>query len=300
MVLQKGKIMVGPIYDDYVAESSETVLLQGDDREKEKKHTLISRILGFVAMGLSLIGMLTLFAPLFEVTILKEVQINLLNIFQIKDLLDYFSLDSKAINWLIALIFAGLGLAFVSAILDIFANKPCKIVSTILKGLAFAVPVTFIIFLYAERTEVSAGSGLWANAVLLLIAFALALTAAIMLPKKRNENPVMDAPPAAGGIAFSSGSCAGYEIPVTAGEMVVIGKDPAQCSVIIDRSYKKVSRVHCTVEYDAAQDLYIVTDRSTNGTNVVGGMRLQSGSASYLQRGAVLNLAGTDNIFRLL
>lgn len=110
----------------------------------------------------------------------------------------------------------------------------------------------------------------------------------------------MDTPPAAGGIAFSSGSCAGYEIPITAGEMVVIGKDPAQCSVIIDRSYKKVSRVHCMVEYDAAQDLYIVTDRSTNGTNVVGGMRLQPGSASLFARGAVLNLAGTDNIFRLL
>ena len=278
--------MVGPIYDDYVAESPNAVLLQNDDREKEKKHTLISRILGFVAMGLSLIGMLTLFAPLFEVTILSKVKIGLRNIFEIKDLMDYFGVDSKGINWLIALIFVGLGFAFVSAILDIFANKPCKIVSTIFKGLAFAVPVTFIIFLRAEKSEVSAGAGLWANAVLLLIAFALALTAAIMLPKKRNENPgtVMDTPPAAGGIAFSSGSCAGYEIPITAG----------------DRSYKKVSRVHCMVEYDAAQDLYIVTDRSTNGTNVVGGMRLQPGSASYLQRGAVLNLAGTDNIFRLL
>lgn len=294
--------MVEPIYDDYVAESPNAVLLQNDDREKEKKHTLISRILGFVAMGLSLIGMLTLFAPLFEVTILKKLEFGLRNIFEIKDLMDYFCVDSKGIDWLIALIFVGLGLAFVSAILDIFANKPCKIVSTIFKGLAFAVPVTFIIFLRAEKSEVSAGAGLWANAVLLLIAFALALTAAIMLPKKRNENQgtVMDTPPAAGGIAFSSGSCAGYEIPITAGEMVVIGKDPAQCSVIIDRSYKKVSRVHCMVEYDAAQDLYIVTDRSTNGTNVVGGMRLQPGSASYLQRGAVLNLAGTDNIFRLL
>ena len=48
--------MVGPIYDDYIAESPNAVLLQNDDREKEKKHTLISRILGFVAMGLSLIG----------------------------------------------------------------------------------------------------------------------------------------------------------------------------------------------------------------------------------------------------
>ena len=76
--------MVGPIYDDYVAESPDTVLLQNDDREKEKKHTLISRILGFVAMGLSLIGMLTLFAPLFEVTILKKLEFGLRNIFGIK------------------------------------------------------------------------------------------------------------------------------------------------------------------------------------------------------------------------
>lgn len=28
--------MVGPIYDDYVAESPNAVLLQNDDREKEK------------------------------------------------------------------------------------------------------------------------------------------------------------------------------------------------------------------------------------------------------------------------
>ena len=29
--------MVGPIYDDYVAESPDTVLLQNDDRGKRKK-----------------------------------------------------------------------------------------------------------------------------------------------------------------------------------------------------------------------------------------------------------------------
>ena len=87
--------MVGPIYDDYVAESPDMVLLQNDDREKEKKHTLISRILGFVAMGLSLIGMLVLFATLFEVTILSKFTIALRHIFEIKDLMDAYVVGAE-------------------------------------------------------------------------------------------------------------------------------------------------------------------------------------------------------------
>ena len=178
--------------------------------------------------------------------------------------------------------------------------------------------VAIILVFVKGENMIKPGIGLYMNAVLLLISFVLSLVAAIIVPKANAEivgpDPsIIGVPPIIrddrvippetallqGRIVFTSGCCAGYDIPIKPGTRIVIGKDPSQCSIIIDKSYAKVSRTHCSVEYDSYNNVYVVTDMSTNGTKIVGGPKLQRGAPSYLDRGTVINLAGTDNTFRL-
>lgn len=107
------------------------------------------------------------------------------------------------------------------------------------------------------------------------------------------------APVSSGSITFLSGCCEGYQIPITPDAEIVIGKDPGVSQIVIGLEYARVSRKHCGVRYDANQHLYLVTDYSANGTYTTGGIRLEPHTASYLEKGTVLQLADTDNRFRL-
>lgn len=102
-----------------------------------------------------------------------------------------------------------------------------------------------------------------------------------------------------GSITFLTGSCAGFQIPVSSTE-VLIGKDPARCQVVIGMEHTKVSRCHCGVKFDATEGYYIVTDYSSNGTfNADGNIQIAMGSPSYLDSGTILALADGANTFRL-
>lgn len=101
-------------------------------------------------------------------------------------------------------------------------------------------------------------------------------------------------------ICFVSGACKGYQIPVRNAEQVVIGKDPSLCSVVIDRRYTKISRVQCTIGYDYALEQFVVTDHSTNGTFMENGKRLTPEQPIALPSNALLSLARTDTIIRLI
>ncbi|MBQ6381281.1 MAG: FHA domain-containing protein [Clostridia bacterium] len=100
-------------------------------------------------------------------------------------------------------------------------------------------------------------------------------------------------------LVFTSGSCAGFEVPLQDNQEVFIGKDPALCSVVIDKQYKTVSRKHVGVKYSPEYDMYVVVDYSTNGTFVVGGSQLARNEESYLNDGQSVNLGKTENTFRL-
>lgn len=102
-----------------------------------------------------------------------------------------------------------------------------------------------------------------------------------------------------GNITFLGGSCAGYSVPVMPGDEIVVGKDPAVCNIVIDKSYSTVSRKHVSITFDATSNMYIVTDTSSNGTRVVGGAKLTRGQPAYLDRGTTLNLGKTNNTLRL-
>lgn len=94
------------------------------------------------------------------------------------------------------------------------------------------------------------------------------------------------------------GTCAGYRFDLIPNEEIIIGKDAKVASVVIDPSYKEISRKHISVIYDSVRDIYRVTDYSFNGT-WADGQKLVRGEISNLRRGTVLKLANDKNVFRL-
>lgn len=287
------------------------------DPQKAQKKQKTSRILGFIAMGLAIISIPMFFLPL--VSALGIADVSILHLTKFANLIGMFDEVKKAVILIGVYLGAIILLSVVGAIFDIFKNKGCKLVAAITKAVAMIMSIVAIILVFVKgENMIKPGIGLYMNAVLLLISFVLSLVAAIIMPKANAvtvgpapepidlvdpSKPIIPNGPGTeileGRIVFTSGCCAGYDIPVKPGTRIVIGKDPSQCSIIIDKSYAKVSRTHCSVEYDSYNNVYVVTDMSTNGTKIVGGPKLQRGAPSYLDKGTVINLAGTDNTFRL-
>ena len=109
--------------------------------------------------------------------------------------------------------------------------------------------------------------------------------------------PVTPAVPSGKMIAVS-GTYAGYDFEIKDGEQIVIGKDANVAQVVIDPSYKQVSRKHVGISFDAARDQYRVTDYSSNGT-LIDGQKMDSGRTVYVRRGTIVSLADEKNAFRL-
>lgn len=106
------------------------------------------------------------------------------------------------------------------------------------------------------------------------------------------------APSATGTLTGIKGACAGYQFELISGEEIIVGKDARVASVVIDPSFKEISRKHVGICYDVTKDQYRVVDYSSNGT-WANGNRLPSNQATYLNRGAELKLANDKNIFLL-
>lgn len=100
------------------------------------------------------------------------------------------------------------------------------------------------------------------------------------------------------GVQLLDGSMRGKKIELKQGCAYGVGKDPARAKVIIDRTYAKVSRLHCTVEYD--NNKYYITDSSTNGTYLMDGTRIPQGKRTAVERGTIVYLAKKDCRIKLL
>lgn len=64
---------------------------------------------------------------------------------------------------------------------------------------------------------------------------------------------------------------------------IVIGKDANRCNIVLNNS--TVSRVHCVIKYNKKNDIYIVCDRSSNGTFLANGTKLERGIETELKSG---------------
>lgn len=101
-----------------------------------------------------------------------------------------------------------------------------------------------------------------------------------------------------GSLVGLTGTFAGYQFDLNSGEEIVIGKDAQFANVVIDESYKEISRKHVGITYDITTDMYKVIDYSTNGT-WANGNKLPESAESYCAHGTVLKLANDKNTFRL-
>lgn len=249
----------------------------------------VSKVTGFVSMALGIVSIAMLFLPLISVDIfIASLGGNIIDIFSIQPSIGYIFVAIAVV-------------ALIGAILTAIINKVTKIIGCVFSTLSFIAAVVMIIIIFSNGSGLGKpGIGLWIMAVLLLATAVLSIVSAAKF--KKIIGIVDGEPPVDGNtgmINFFGGSCAGYQIPIPQGVEIFIGKDPAQCQVVIGKEYGKVSRKHCGVMYDAESNVYLVTDYSSNGTYIVGGPRLQSNQISYLQAGTTLNLAKTDNTFQL-
>ncbi len=81
---------------------------------------------------------------------------------------------------------------------------------------------------------------------------------------------------------------------------ILIGRDPANCKLVYVEGTTGVSGRHCSVSYDAAAGEFIVTDmRSTYGTFLLGGQKLNANVPCRLKPGDGIYLGDKANMIRL-
>lgn len=101
-----------------------------------------------------------------------------------------------------------------------------------------------------------------------------------------------------GSLYGQAGDYAGYSFNLTAGEEVVLGKDPSVCGIVFNMSNTEISRKHVGITYDAIRNQYRIVDYSSNGT-WAGGQKLIKGTENYFPDGTIIELAGRKNVLQL-
>ena len=93
------------------------------------------------------------------------------------------------------------------------------------------------------------------------------------------------------GIQVLTGNMKGHQFELEDGKTYTIGKDANLANILFDTSYNMVSRLHCTITYNAKFDKYFVIDCSSNGIYFENGIRLSKNVRTQIARGTVLKLA---------
>ena len=84
------------------------------------------------------------------------------------------------------------------------------------------------------------------------------------------------------------------------GAPIMIGRDPANCRLVYARGTAGVSRMHCSVSYDAMAGVFIVTDlRSTCGTFLMSGQKLNANVPYRLNPGQSFYVGDRENAIRV-
>lgn len=101
----------------------------------------------------------------------------------------------------------------------------------------------------------------------------------------------------AGKITGVSGQYSGQSIQMSAGEEIIVGRDPKYCMLVLE--YPKISRRHCGIRYDMTSGKYQVIDYSSNGTRLSDGTILSASQYTPVAPGSVLYLGNARESFRL-
>lgn len=119
------------------------------------------------------------------------------------------------------------------------------------------------------------------------------------LNSENKESITEESESGTGFIQITNGSMNGFSVPIKDGETLYLGKDSKFANLVFTNDYQKVSRMHCTVTFDAKTKKYYVTDCSSNGTYLIGKKRLVKGKRTPVNKNTVLILA-TDECTVLL
>lgn len=99
-----------------------------------------------------------------------------------------------------------------------------------------------------------------------------------------------------GALICVKGAYLGKIVRFVAGERIVIGRDEKNSDMIVN--LPMVSRQHCTITYIEAENVYEITDQSTNGTFVDGTHRLVRGDTYRIKPGAIISFGDKNTIYR--
>lgn len=116
-------------------------------------------------------------------------------------------------------------------------------------------------------------------------------------PKRVIPDRQRSLPSEQGTLVGLAGSLSGTKIVLEPGQIITIGRSAANASVIV--TGKKISRLHCIVQYNGRLTGYTITDRSSNGV-LLNGKRIRTGQPTYAAAGTVMALADGANKFQLL
>ena len=100
-----------------------------------------------------------------------------------------------------------------------------------------------------------------------------------------------------GELIGTGGMYQGAEIPIIAGEKIIIGRDGENSNLVIPN--REISRKHCEITYDAYNQTYVICDYSTNGVYLQDSTRVAVQQPVYLQPGSVIRIGNTENTFQL-
>ncbi len=92
----------------------------------------------------------------------------------------------------------------------------------------------------------------------------------------------------------------GMTVAVHNNSQIMIGRDPANCKVVFREGTEGISGRHCSVSYDDASSEFIITDlRSTYGTFLMNGQRLNPNVPYRIKSGDEFYLGDKANAFRV-
>lgn len=110
---------------------------------------------------------------------------------------------------------------------------------------------------------------------------------------------VVEPPKKQGSIACTAGKFKGAKFPISDGETIFVGRDPKQCSIVIDKDCVYVGRKHCSITYDATYSKYLICVFSQNGVVLPNGNRIKDGERAVLSVGSAIELGNKDNVLEL-
>ncbi len=130
--------------------------------------------------------------------------------------------------------------------------------------------------------------------IAVLVVIAIVVVCIVIFAKKSKPSNVAAAPMASLHLVIQSGCLAGGRYRLT--DRIAIGRDASQCNIVYPANTAGISGLHCEVFLQNGV-VYLRDCKSSYGTYLGNGTKLEPGSTVMLGVGSVFYLAGPENTF---